>query len=455
MGQSLNDGAFIQTGDNVYVDIDSGASTSYYESAIRFRHGSVTRFSIEKDNVANADLYIRRYNSSGVLQDSPLKIAGDTGAMTFGSAGALVFSSASTPASIDITATATRAIRIGTKESASTSIAISTGAVLDAEPANNYLLGLFAKVAASEATSTDELRGAWIRTRVNSGCTIGTATGWGYGVCGAEIQLKIYGATINSWQASALWAQLESQDATTTFADGCIASCVLANVGLTATTTIASGGVACGVCINSNTAASGVTATGGFYGLYITQKTAGLLDFTSGIYGDNTAYTTAFTTAGTFASASGRAGKLCGTVNNANYGDGYAFVESELTLTGTCAGHVAAFGSWINIITGTTGAYMVCAQTNGVYEEATGTLTNTTVIFGMRMQSLLAEAPNESFPFSCVSNTNIITALFSCNAGSSDMGTVADVGADTGKVVPLYKETSTGTTYYVRLYAHS
>ena len=77
-----NDGAFVQLADNVYVDINSGTSTSYYESALRFRHGSVTRFAIEKDNVANADLYIRYYNSSGVLQGSPLKIAGDTGAMT-------------------------------------------------------------------------------------------------------------------------------------------------------------------------------------------------------------------------------------------------------------------------------------------------------------------------------------------------------------------------------------
>jgi hypothetical protein len=50
-----------------------------------------------------------------------------------------------------------------------------------------------------------------------------------------------------------------------------------------------------GVTINSNVAASGVTATGGLYGLYITQKTAGLLDFTSGIYIESASSTTGIT----------------------------------------------------------------------------------------------------------------------------------------------------------------
>lgn len=77
-----NDGAFRQPGDDVYVDIDSGTASSYKESGIRFQHGSVTRWVIEKDNVANADLYIRRYNSSGALQDSPISIAGASGDIT-------------------------------------------------------------------------------------------------------------------------------------------------------------------------------------------------------------------------------------------------------------------------------------------------------------------------------------------------------------------------------------
>lgn len=203
------------------------------------------------------------------------------------------------PGCIDFSTLTYRAIRIGMKTSATTSLKIASGLAVDAEPANNYLLGLFAKVSASEATSTDELRGAWIRTRVNDGCHVGSNAGWGYGVCGAEIQLKVYAdaaaTNMYSWQNSAVWAQLETQGAGgVNFKTGSYSQCVLANVGLTATTTIDSGANVAGVTINSNTAAA-VTATGGFYGLFITQKTAGLLDFTSGIYINADSCTTGIT----------------------------------------------------------------------------------------------------------------------------------------------------------------
>jgi hypothetical protein len=234
--------------------------------------------------------------------------------------------------------------------------------------------------------------------------------------------------------------------------------------------------------------ASGLTATGTVSGVLITMDGTGTVTGThSGLWMDTVVavdngilisgsgtvttglnlagtYTTGITVGGTVttgiavtgtaAVATTKAVRGVMTVNNANFGDGYGLGEFELTLTGTTAGHVAGLSSWVNIITGTATNY-VCAQTNGVYEEATGTISGATVIFGMRMQSLLAEAPGESYPFSCVSNTNVITALFSCNAGSSDMGTITDNGSDSGKLVPLYKETSTGTTYYVKLYAHS
>jgi len=183
-------------------------------------------------------------------------------------------------AAIDIQGTGLtgRAIRIGTK---TTGLKISTS-TFEAEPANNYLFGLFSVVSSPEATASDELRSAWIRTRVDSGSTIGTTPGWGYGVCGAEVQLKIYGANLFSWQHSALWAQLETQG-TTNFKNYTYSQCVLANVGLTGTTTIDAGAVVAGVTINSNTA-TGVTDTGGFYGLYITDKSATNKDFQSGIF---------------------------------------------------------------------------------------------------------------------------------------------------------------------------
>lgn len=229
-----------------------------------------------------------------------------------------------------------RAIRIGTKTSAATSLQISSGLAVDAEPANNYLLGLFGKVSASEATSTDELRGAWIRTRVNDGCHVGTVPGWGYGVCGAEIQLKVYAdsaaTNMSSWQNSAVWAQLETQGASgVNFKSGSYSQCVLANVGLTATTTIDALANVAGVTINSNTAAA-VTATGGFYGLFITQKTAGLLDFQSGIYINSGSCTTGMTIAGVTTTGISMAGGA--SYNPLHIGVKANTADSGLILTG-------------------------------------------------------------------------------------------------------------------------
>lgn len=436
-----NDGAFIQTGDNVYIDIDSGSSTNYFEGALRFRHGSVTRFAIEKDNVANADLYIRRYNSSGVLQDSPMIFDGGTGTILLNQ-------------------------RIATTTVAGSSMTIDAttwqyGEGLElkynvADWADTYTLteataGLF-RMETNEA-STNSIYGtqSWgVTNNVNIGSLWG-GLAYAY-VKGASAK------TITNVYAFQPEISFDAGSGTNTITDACVVRAKVTG-GVMSDYTVLDGfrltlgdmdggsrTYGNGIILEDDSAMSGTSAL--TTGLNITIAT------TTGI-SISGATTTAIATSGTSGSASGRVMKGQMTVNNANYGDGYGLVESELTLTGTCAGHVAALTSWVNIITGTAGSNMICAQSNGVYEEATGTLTGSTVIFGMRMQSLLAEAPSESFPFSCVSNTNIITALFSCNAGSSDMGTITDTGADTGKVVPLYKETSTGTTYYVRLYAHS
>lgn len=184
---------------------------------------------------------------------------------------------------------AERAITIGTKATAASSLPI-TATSFEAEPGSNYLFGLFCAVAdASAATSKDELRSTWIRTRVNEGRHVGSTAGWGFGVCGAEIQLKIYadGAAteMHAWQNSAVWAQLETQGAGgVEFKTGSYSQCVLANVGLTnAATTIDAGAVVAGITINSNTGAT-VTDTGGFYGLFITDKNGSSLDFQSAIY---------------------------------------------------------------------------------------------------------------------------------------------------------------------------
>ncbi|MDD4689067.1 MAG: hypothetical protein PHE51_04895 [Eubacteriales bacterium] len=383
--------------------------------------------------------------------------------------------------SIPATVAATNSILIGTSSSAAGGMPITA--------TKNKQIVCYGEILEGEITNTSNLRCQWNRLRISANADI---SGGGQ-VTAMQATTMIYGSesttSLGTWATSGLWGSVGMDTAVINLGSGAYLAGVVAQIAAGAGYTGASGSYTSGLYVigNSDTAS---TMTGDYSGILIENQ--GAKAFTNGINilgtGVTTAInigavttgismastvttgismagavttgvsitggaTTAFNTSGTFTGASGRAAKLAGTVNNANYGDGYSFVESELTLTGTCAGAVSAFGSWINVITGTTGANMVCAQTNGVYEEATGVLTNTTVIFGMRMQSLLAEAPSESYPFSCVSNTNIITALFSCNAGSSDMGTVTNAGSDSGKLVPLYKETSTGTTYYVKLYS--
>lgn len=166
------------------------------------------------------------------------------------------------------------------------------------------------------------------------------------------------------------------------------------------------------------------------------------------------ATTTAINISGTATGASGKAIKAYYTVNNANYGDAYSLVESDLTLTGTVAGMVSAFGSWVNMAAVTTGANYVCAQNNGLWSDTGGILTNGTFIFGMRAQCLLQTNGGASgakfYPFCVVNNTNVTTAIFKCNAGSSDLGTTAVSKTTEGKYVPLY--TDDAGTHYVLIY---
>jgi len=167
------------------------------------------------------------------------------------------------------------------------------------------------------------------------------------------------------------------------------------------------------------------------------------------------AMTTYIATSGTGATASARVLKGALTVEDANYGDGYGLVESELTLTGTVAGSVSALTSWINMVTVTTGSNLVCAQSNGLYSEVGGVLTGGKFVFGMRADCLLqtngGAVGAEFYPFSIVNNTNITTALIDCNAASSDLGEVTNAGSDLGTLVPLFKDGA--KTGYVKIYS--
>jgi hypothetical protein len=166
------------------------------------------------------------------------------------------------------------------------------------------------------------------------------------------------------------------------------------------------------------------------------------------VTGANT--TAGISVTGTTGAVSAKAISCVMATNNAAYGDGYGLVECDLTLTGTPGSHAAALSSWVNITSAISPAGWICAQTNGVYEDIATSMAGATVIFGMRCQSLLTHAAGKSYPFSVVSNTNVITAIFKCGAGVSDMGEITDIGVDNGTLVPLFEDDS--GLHYVKIY---
>ena len=125
------------------------------------------------------------------------------------------------------------------------------------------------------------------------------------------------------------------------------------------------------------------------------------------------------------------------------------YVETD--VSGTQGGEfMYGFGSWINLLTGTVGAgKYLCAQDNGIYEEAAGTVTNALVVFGMRMEKVMSDTDAKTFPFSINTNNIAITALFDCQ-------TMDDFGITTGHTtgthqIPFARQAD-GTVYYISVY---
>jgi hypothetical protein len=212
--------------------------------------------------------------------------------------------------------------------------------------------------------------------------------------------------------------------------------------------------------LNSGSAIPGIILTGLFTnGVTIGACSGNGVSVVSALTGISLgACTTGISISGIIPSATaGRAVKATSTINNANLGDGYGLIESDLTLTGTVAGHVSALSSWIEAITVTTGGNIIAAQTNGIYSEVGAVLSNSTLIFGMRMQCLCQVNGGVSstlfYPFSIVNNTNITTALIQCNDASSDLGRITNAGVDSGLLIPLYKDNS--GVKYVKIYTHT
>jgi hypothetical protein len=211
-----------------------------------------------------------------------------------------------------------------------------------------------------------------------------------------------------------------------------------------------------------------LTNTGTQHGLTIAGATTGdgiLISGSTGysieitgttVYGFKMAgaHTNGIGISGTFSAVNSKGISTTISVNNANYTDGIGMAEFELTLTGTTAGNSAASSSWVNLITGIHQNGFICAQTNGIYEEVACTVTGANLIFGMRMQALVADSDANLYPFSCVSAVNPIKAIFSVGDPSSDMGEITDAGGASTKLVPLYKSVG-GIIGYVKIYPHS
>jgi hypothetical protein len=138
---------------------------------------------------------------------------------------------------------------------------------------------------------------------------------------------------------------------------------------------------------------------------------------------------------------------------NANNAYGSAgYFESD--ITGTQAGNFHyVFGAWANVNSGTVGAGLyLCAQDNGVYEDAGAVITNAKIIFGMRMEKVLGDTNALTFPWSInAGNNSGITALIETGTIDGDLGGVTNAGTDSGKLIPFYYDAN-GNKGYIKIY---
>ena len=221
------------------------------------------------------------------------------------------------------------------------------------------------------------------------------------------------------------------------------------------------GGYVNGVRIQSEVSNSSFTQTASttFAGIEILTKSGSYQPWTDGVLVNMAGATTAFTTSGTSASATGRAAKFAGTISAANHGDGYGLVEAELTLTGTQANHTAAFTAWVNTDAGDQGnsGLYIMAQNNGIWEGGNGSITDAICIFGMRMQYIATSTDAGGvYPFSMnISNaSNSPTALFHIGTKEGEMSFSANTDDNMDKkigVVPFYD--AGGTIGYINIYS--
>jgi len=144
-----------------------------------------------------------------------------------------------------------------------------------------------------------------------------------------------------------------------------------------------------------------------------------------------------------------RSSVTCAAPSNAYGAAGYF----ESTYNGTGAGHFYNFGSWVNFGTSAvSGAYIVAAQDNGLY--GTVTATNSSLIFGMRMEAIITGTPTILAPFSLNTDNKAITALFgiaSAPAIGYVMGTPSTATVPCG-TIPIFCDADGTDVRYVHIY---
>ena len=153
--------------------------------------------------------------------------------------------------------------------------------------------------------------------------------------------------------------------------------------------------------------------------------------------------------------ATGRIAKFYGTCAAGNMGDGYGAVETDLTLTGTAAGMVAASSTWVNMAASSSGGgNLITPRNDGIYVSATGTpMSASKAVMGGRFH-YVAEGggnPGSLFLFSTNISDNALTAIFDVNA-IDDLGGSSGAASSGGYKIPFVKFVNSGTVYYINLY---
>jgi len=133
-----------------------------------------------------------------------------------------------------------------------------------------------------------------------------------------------------------------------------------------------------------------------------------------------------------------------------NQSDGSAALF-QCNASGTFGGSTSGIGSWINFGSATvTGAYIVAAQSNGIY--GTATMTNSRIIFGLKMEGIVVGTPAYFCPFYLGTSNRAISALFDVASGPAIGYVTSTPTAAANGAVPLFVDAG-GTVVWIHTFA--